>query len=238
MRVLILAILTAAASLLTAACILGTPPPAPTEVPEGAPQAQSGTEAATPAATMAPTSTPQAFIVQGRTIKQYAGPPLITIDPNAGYRAVFHTNTGSFTVELFASQAPVTVNNFIFLAREGFYDGVIFHRVIQDFMIQGGDPTGAGQGGPGYQFQDEIVPELGFSEPGVMAMANAGPHTNGSQFFITVAETPHLNGQHTIFGRVVSGQDVVDTISTAGTGALSRPLAPVVIQSIDVTVAG
>ena len=163
---------------------------------------------------------------------------MITIDPNSSYSAVFHTNTGSFTVELFASQAPVTVNNFIFLAGEGFYDGGIFHRVIQGFMVQGGDPTGTGQQGPGYKFQDEIAPELSFNEPGVMAMANSGPHTNGSQFFITVADTPHLNGLHTIFGRVVSGYDVVETISAVRTGALDRPLEPVAIQSIDVTAGG
>lgn len=225
----------AAVSLLTAACILGTPTPPPAQDQEGDPQTQSGAAPATPAATRAPTATPQTFIVGGRTIKQYAGPPMITIDPNARYSAVFHTNTGSFTVELFAAQAPVTVNNFIFLAEQGFYDGVMFHRVIPGFMIQGGDPTGTGQQGPGYQFQDEIAPDLSFSEPGVMAMANAGPHTNGSQFFITVAETPHLDGLHTIFGKVVSGYDVVETISAVRTGGLDRPLEPVVVQSIDVT---
>ncbi len=245
-------ILGAAVAVFTAACILGTPtPPPPTqaqgETPasgvqnppvQNTPPAAATTPAATISSTRAPTSTPESFIVQGRTVKQYARPPLITIDLNANYSATFRTNSGSFTVELFASQAPVTVNNFVFLANEGFYNGVIFHRVIPDFMIQSGDPTGTGGAGPGYQFQDEMVPALVFSEPGVLAMANAGPNTNGSQFFITVAPTQHLDGKHSIFGRVVLGQDVVNAISMMRTGGADRPLEPVVIQSIDITVVG
>ncbi len=133
------------------------------------------------------------------------------------------------------SQAPVTVNNFVFLAQDGFYDGVLFHRVIQGFMIQGGDPTGTGHEGPGYQFQDEFVPTLVFDQPGILAMANSGPGTNGSQFFITVAPTPHLNGLHTIFGRVTIGQETVETISRLPTGQANRPMQPVVIQGIDIT---
>ena len=174
-------ILGAAVAVFTAACILGTPPPPPPTQAQGetpasgykirryknTPPAAATTPAATISSTRAPTSTPESFIVQGRTVKQYARPPLITIDLNANYSATFRTNSGSFTVELFASQAPVTVNNFVFLANEGFYNGVIFHRVIPDFMIQSGDPTGTGGDGPGYQFQDEMVPALVFSEPGV-----------------------------------------------------------------------
>ncbi len=141
-------------------------------------------------------------------------------------------------IELLATEAPVTVNSFIFLAGEGFYNGVIFHRVIPGFMIQGGDPTGTGTSGPGYSFQDEIVPSLMFDRPGILAMANAGPNTNGSQFFITLAPTPHLNGGHTIFGRVVGGQEVVEAISTVDTGPGDRPLQPVVIQGINITPSG
>jgi cyclophilin family peptidyl-prolyl cis-trans isomerase len=169
---------------------------------------------------------------------QYDSPPAMAIDPNASYTATFNTNCGAITVELLAAQAPVTVNNFVFLAREGFYDGVIFHRIIAGFMLQGGDPTGTGSGGPGYKFQDEFDPSLTFAQPGILAMANAGPGTNGSQFFITLAPTPHLNGAHTIFGRVVGGGDVVDTIGKVRTGASDRPVEPVVIETIEIAEAG
>ena len=120
---------------------------------------------------------------------------------------------GEFVVQLFDDQAPKTVNNFVFLARNGYYNGTTFHRVLDGFMAQGGDPTGTGSGGPGYQFEDEIDPSLTFDRPGLLAMANAGPNTNGSQFFITYDATPHLNGLHTIFGEVVEGMDVVDAIT-------------------------
>ena len=128
------------------------------------------------------------------------------------------------------------MNNFVFLAQEGFYDGVTFHRVIENFMIQGGDPSGAGAGGPGYQFQDEIVEGLVFDAPGKLAMANAGAgtSTNGSQFFVTTGPTPHLDGNHTIFGEVMEGQDVVDAISSVETDGRDRPLQPVVIESISI----
>ena len=174
--------------------------------------------------------------VEGRQVKQYDLPPLMAIDPSANYTATIRTNQGPITVDLFASQAPKTVNSFVFLAREGFYNGIIFHRVIQGFMIQGGDPTGTGTAGPGYQFEDEIDPSLGFEGPGILAMANrgAGTRTNGSQFFITVAPTPHLKGNHTIFGRVTSGQDVVTGISWVSTGQSDRPIDPVIIQSIEI----
>jgi len=138
-------------------------------------------------------------------------------------------------IELFAAQAPITVNSFIFLANEGFYDGIIFHRVIPSFMIQGGDPTGTGTAGPGYQFQDEFDPNLTFAQAGILAMANSGPATNGSQFFVTTVPTPHLNGAHTIFGKIIEGQNIADAISLTATGAGGRPITPVVIQAIDIT---
>jgi cyclophilin family peptidyl-prolyl cis-trans isomerase len=143
------------------------------------------------------------------------------------------TNHGSIGLELFDEDAPNTVGNFTKLARDGFYDGVIFHRVIPDFMIQGGDPTGTGSGGPGYQFEDEFNENL--VERGALAMANAGPNTNGSQFFIVTADAcPWLDGKHTVFGRVVSGMDVVDAIEKVET-ASDRPLDEVRIESISVT---
>jgi peptidyl-prolyl cis-trans isomerase B (cyclophilin B) len=135
------------------------------------------------------------------------------IDANKHYTATLETNRGNIEVELCPQYAPKTVNNFVFLAREGFYDGVTFHRVIPDFMIQGGDPTGSGRGGPGYRFEDELKGNPLKHETGVLSMANAGPNTNGSQFFITHSPQPHLNGRHTVFGKVVGGMDVVNAIS-------------------------
>lgn len=144
--------------------------------------------------------------------KQYSSPPPMTIDPSKRYTATITTDAGDIVVELFADKAPQTVNNFVFLAREGFYDGVTFHRVIKGFMAQGGDPTGSGRGGPGYTFADEFHADLRHDGPGVLSMANAGPGTNGSQFFITYAPTPHLDGRHTVFGRVAQGMDAVHAI--------------------------
>jgi peptidyl-prolyl cis-trans isomerase B (cyclophilin B) len=144
--------------------------------------------------------------------KQWNSPPEMKIDPAQSYRAVIATDKGEIELELYPEHAPKTVNNFCFLAREGFYDGVTFHRVIANFMIQGGDPTGTGRGGPGYRFEDELVGNPLKHETGVISMANAGPNTNGSQFFITHSPQPHLNGKHTVFGKVVRGQDVVDSI--------------------------
>ena len=149
-------------------------------------------------------------------------------------QATMHTNHGAITIELFDDDAPKTVENFRKLAGDGFYDGVIFHRVIRDFMIQGGDPTGTGSGGPGYTFEDE------FNEhrivKGALAMANAGPNTNGSQFFIvTTAEAPWLDGKHTVFGRVVDGMDTVDAIAGTSVDRSDRPTEPVVIESITVS---
>ncbi|MGB9632446.1 MAG: peptidylprolyl isomerase [Chloroflexaceae bacterium] len=131
------------------------------------------------------------------------------IDVTKTYRVTMETNKGTIELELYPQYAPMTVNNFVFLANEGFYDGVVFHRVIKDFVIQGGDPTGTGTGGPGYRFRDETMGNLLTHERGVISMANAGPNTNGSQFFIVYAPQPHLNGRHTVFGRVISGMDEV-----------------------------
>ena len=134
------------------------------------------------------------------------------IDTTKTYYATIKTNKGDMRVKLYADKTPVTVNNFVFLARDKFYDGVAFHRVIKDFMVQTGDPTGTGRGGPGYRFPDEIVPGLRHDGPGVLSMANAGPNTNGSQFFITHVATPWLDGKHTVFGKLVDGSDVLFAI--------------------------
>ena len=151
--------------------------------------------------------------------------------------ATIETSLGAIKVELYSDLAPKTVQNFVDLAEgkktgKRFYDGLTFHRVIPDFMIQAGCPQGTGRGGPGYQFEDEIAPSLQFSQAGILAMANAGPDTNGSQFFITEAPTPWLNGKHTIFGRVTSGLDVVKKIARVETGFADNPVEPVIIKSI------
>ena len=138
--------------------------------------------------------------------------PDMQIDEDAVYEVTLETNKGMIELELFPEHAPKTVNNFVFLAEEGFYDGVAFHRVIPNFMVQGGDPTGTGRSGPGYQFEDEFDGNPLSHEQGVISMANAGPNTNGSQFFITHKPQPHLDGKHTVFGTVVNGQEVVDAI--------------------------
>jgi cyclophilin family peptidyl-prolyl cis-trans isomerase len=165
-------------------------------------------------------------------MKSYSAPPQLTIDPQRSYTARLETTAGSMTAELFAAEAPKTVNNFVFLAREGFYSGVIFHRVISGFMIQGGDPTGTGRGGPGYKFDDEPVGRP--YERGILAMANAGPNTNGSQFFIMHADY-RLPPNYTIFGRLTGGEEVLDKIATAATGAQDRPLEPVAINSVEIS---
>ena len=150
--------------------------------------------------------------------------------------ATLHTNHGSIEVELYAEDAPTTVGNFLKLAADGLYDGVVFHRVIPDFMIQGGDPTGTGTGGPGYQFEDEINDHR--VERGALAMANAGPNTNGSQFFIVTTEAaPWLDGKHTVFGRVTGGMDVVDAISELDRDARDRPREDVVIERVELPAA-
>ncbi|MEZ4861273.1 MAG: peptidylprolyl isomerase [Caldilineaceae bacterium] len=144
--------------------------------------------------------------------KQWTTPPAMQIDPKKSYKATIATNRGDIVLELYPEHAPKTVNNFVFLAKEGFYDGVTFHRVISNFMIQGGDPTGSGRGGPGYKFEDETRGNPLKHGSKVISMANAGPNTNGSQFFITHSPQPHLDGKHTVFGKVVEGADVVDAI--------------------------
>jgi len=143
---------------------------------------------------------------------QWSSPPTMQIDPSKSYEAVFKTEIGDISVRLFPDQAPVTVNNFVFLARQGYYQNTTFHRVLPGFMAQGGDPTGTGAGGPGYTFEDEFDEDLLFDKPGLLAMANRGPNTNGGQFFITYTPTPHLNGLHTIFGEVVEGAEVLSSL--------------------------
>jgi cyclophilin family peptidyl-prolyl cis-trans isomerase len=139
-------------------------------------------------------------------------PPAMEIDPKKTYMARIETDKGEMLIELFTNKAPKTVNNFVFLARQGFYENVIFHRVIANFMVQGGDPTGTGTGGPGYKFQDEFDPSLKHDKPGMLSMANAGPNTNGSQFFITHVPTPWLDGKHSVFGQISEGMDVLMSI--------------------------
>jgi cyclophilin family peptidyl-prolyl cis-trans isomerase len=164
--------------------------------------------------------------------KQYDTPPELTIDLDKAYTATLDTNHGEVVIELDAARSPQTVNNFVFLARDGFYDGVIFHRVIEGFMIQGGDPTGTGRGGPGYKFRDEIEGAASYDR-GVVAMANSGPHTNGSQFFICHSDAglPH---SYTIFGKVDSGLEIVDSIAAIATDRSDRPHDDVVINTVTI----
>lgn len=144
--------------------------------------------------------------------KQWSSPPEFEIDPQKQYTAILDTDKGEIVIDLFSDKAPNTVNNFIFLSRQGFYNNTTFHRVIKDFMAQAGDPTGTGRGGPGYRFADEFAPGLRHDKPGVMSMANAGPNTNGSQFFITHVPTPWLDNKHSVFGQVTQGIDVLLSI--------------------------
>jgi peptidylprolyl isomerase len=169
------------------------------------------------------------------TSEQYSAAPPMSIDVNKQYIATFKMeNGGEFKAQLFDEQAPITVNNFVFLARQGFYNGITFHRVLEGFMAQGGDPTGTGMGGPGYQFEDEFSPDLTFDRPGLLAMANSGPNTNGSQFFITYDATPHLNNLHTIFGEVIEGMDVVDNLTRRNPDA-NPDFQGDVIETIEIT---
>jgi peptidyl-prolyl cis-trans isomerase B (cyclophilin B) len=157
----------------------------------------------------------------------YSAPPPVTIDPGRQYSATIETEKGSIALELFASDVSVTVNNFVFLAREGFYDGTTFHRVIPGFMAQGGDPTGTGTGGPGYRFSDEFTRHTHVT--GALSMANSGPNTNGSQFFITYAPQHHLDGKHSVFGELVEGMDVLEAVEQGDT------IVRIVIEERDVT---
>jgi len=190
-----------------------------------------------------PTATPETGAVAcggevpanaGEEKPSYDAPPEPALTEGADYTAVMKTSCGTITIDLYEEETPITVNNFVFLSREGFYDGLIFHRVIADFMDQGGDPAGNGTGGPGYQFEDEFVESLTFDRPGLLAMANSGPATNGSQFFITAVPTPHLDGLHTIFGEVVEGLDIVEQINKLPTDASDLPTPPVYIESVKI----
>ena len=235
------------AALSLAACNLITPPSLgqpESAAPTTAPAKDNAAAAATLQPTATPVSgpgsgasaapTPDVVVSGGRSIKQWSAPPAMSVDPGASYTAVLNTTAGPITIELLTGDAPNTVNNFVFLAREGFYDNVIFHRTIPGFMIQGGDPTGTGAGGPGYRFADETV-NRPYSR-GIMAMANAGPNTNGSQFFLMHADYP-LPPNYTIFGQTVAGLETIDTIATAPTqagGEGSSPVNPVTIQSVEI----
>jgi len=150
-------------------------------------------------------------------MKKYPSPPAFQIDQTRTYTATIETSRGTIVAELFADVAPITVNNFVFLAKDGFYEGTQFHRVIDEFMVQGGDPTGTGSGGPGYRFADELKAGFAKHQAGSLSMANSGPNTNGSQFFITHIATQWLDGKHTVFGQVKSGQDVVNAIRRGDT---------------------
>lgn len=168
--------------------------------------------------------------------KQWDTSPEMSIDPGKTYRVSMNTNRGEIQLELYPEHAPKTVNNFVFLAREGFYDGVSFHRVIEDFVIQGGDPTGSGMGGPGYKFEDETAGNPLTHQTGVISMANAGPNTNGSQFFLISGPSGvGLPPQYSLFGKIVKGLDVLDEMQRVPTGPGDRPLDDVVIHSVTIT---
>jgi cyclophilin family peptidyl-prolyl cis-trans isomerase len=227
---------------LLAACVIEpTPSPRPIRTPArtliGSPTPRATNPRTLPAiGTPAPRLTPGG----GGTSKQYSQPPPMTIDTTATYTATISTNKGDITLELFASETPITVNNFVFLAREGFYNGTTFHRVIKGFMIQGGDPKGDGTGDPGYRFQDEPVNRR--YTRGVVAMANAGPDTNGSQFFIVHGTAVDLQPLYTIFGQVTQGIDTVDRLADTPVKAnpfnpreLSVPTETLLINSIQIT---
>ena len=193
---------------------------------------------AQPTATPRPTATAVPTPEQrGEQLQQYSAPPAMTIDPSQTYTATMHTSQGVVVFELFADEAPKTVNNFVFLARDGFYENVIFHRILKGFMVQSGDPTGTSGGGPGYRFEDEPVTRDYL--PGTLAMANAGPNTNGSQFFI-MHQRMDLPKNYTIFGQVVEGLEVVDAlanvpVTTSPSGERSQPVDPPVIERIEIT---
>lgn len=165
--------------------------------------------------------------------KQWSTPPVMQIDPKKKYTAHMETDKGTMVIELFADKVPNTVNNFVFLAREGFYDGVIFHRVINDFMVQGGDPTGTGRGGPGYKFKDEFHPSLKHDKRGILSMANAGPNTNGSQFFITHVPTPWLDGKHAVFGQIIDGTGVLMSIPVRDPNNVNAPAVKIIRVTIE-----
>jgi cyclophilin family peptidyl-prolyl cis-trans isomerase len=164
--------------------------------------------------------------------QQWSTPPKMEIDTKKSYSAILNTDKGEITLKLFADITPITVNNFVFLARQGFYDGTIFHRVISDFMAQGGDPTGTGMGGPGYRFSDEFNAGLRHDKPGVLSMANAGSNTNGSQFFITHIPTPWLDNKHSVFGQVTDGMKVLLSISPRDPSKRDSPAVKLISVTI------
>jgi cyclophilin family peptidyl-prolyl cis-trans isomerase len=170
--------------------------------------------------------------IMAKKFQQWPQQPEMKIDSDKDYKAILHTTQGEIKINLFEKQVPKTVNNFVFLAKEGFYEGVIFHRVIMNFMAQTGDPTGIGTGGPGYRFNDEVHEDLKHNKPGVVSMANAGPNTNGSQFFITHVPTPWLDGKHSVFGEVEDGMDVVYAIPPRDPSEKGAPV--VSIQSVEI----
>lgn len=167
--------------------------------------------------------------------KQWSTPPEMVIDPKKKFKARIETDKGTMVIRLFSDKAPRTVNNFVFLSREGFYDGIIFHRVIKDFMVQGGDPTSKGTGGPGYKFTDEFHPSLKHDKPGMLSMANSGPNTNGSQFFITHVPTPWLDNKHTIFGQIDQGMDVLMAIPPRDPSHPENPGVKIIKVTIEET---
>jgi cyclophilin family peptidyl-prolyl cis-trans isomerase len=195
-----------------------TPTPIPTVQVQ--PTAQS-----TGAATSEPNLTPTVTNQEEPQTMSWSQPPAMQLDPNKNYEAVIKTVKGDLRIQLYDDLAPNTVNNFVFLARQHFYDGVTFHRVLKDFMAQTGDPTGTGSGGPGYNFADEFVPSLKHDSAGIVSMANGGANTNGSQFFITYVPTPHLDNRHSVFGKVLEGMDVLKSL-TARDPSQSRTLPP------------
>lgn len=166
------------------------------------------------------------------TYQQWSVPPTMEIDPQKQYSAILKTEKGDITLRLFADKTPNTVNNFVFLSRQGFYDGTIFHRVISDFMAQGGDPTGTGMGGPGYRFADEFNSSLRHDKAGVLSMANAGPNTNGSQFFITHVPTPWLDNKHSVFGEVTDGMKVLLSIPARDPSKRESPAVKILSVTI------
>jgi cyclophilin family peptidyl-prolyl cis-trans isomerase len=167
--------------------------------------------------------------------KSYSKAPDMVIDPKKKYQAIFHTERGDIKVDLFTDRAPITVNNFVFLARDGFYDGTTFHRVINNFMVQGGDPEGSGRGGPGYKWNDEkSALAIPHDSAGVLSMANAGANTNGSQFFITHGPTPHLNGKHAVFGKVADGESLKVLMSIRERDPMRDPKPGDKLNSIEI----
>jgi cyclophilin family peptidyl-prolyl cis-trans isomerase len=243
-KLIFISILCLVIIVLAAGCSSGT---TTTTVSQGTSSTVS-TKTATPVQTTTlkttapPSTTASPAASSTATIKQWTQPPSMQIDTSKKYTATFETSLGSFKIELYAQESPKTVNNFVFLSREGFYNGVIFHRIIKDFMIQTGDPKGTGMGSPGYKFADELPPKHKY-EPGIVAMANSGANTNGSQFFICTGPTAaNLNQMpnYTQFGKVIEGMDIVMKIASVQTvlgadGNMSKPVNPPVIKSISIT---